>query len=51
MEVFLDQMWKFRRETPPFLSLKKSGLQKSYLMMVVLVGRSSKKNLEIVTPL
>ena len=51
MEVFLDQMWKFRRETPPFFPSKKSGLQKSYLMMVVLVGRSSKKNLEIVTPL
>ena len=43
MEVFLDQMWKFRTETPPFLSLIKSGLHKSYLMTVFLVGRSSKK--------
>ena len=36
-------MWKFRIETPPFLSLIKSGLQKSYLMTLFLVGRSSKK--------
>lgn len=51
MEVFLDQMWKFRRETPPFLSLEKKRASKILPHDGVFGWPQFHKNLEIVTPL